>query len=469
MKNIFISIILILGIWIHAGASEKYNIRINIQNCQDSVLLLTTYYGDKILLVDTAYADKPGSFLFKGDSLLPGGIYMAVSEKKLKLFEFIVNGKQQFSLNTDTIAYTLNMRVKGSPENKLFFGYMKYNEEQFSKSRSLVDSIKGVEAGTPEHEKLKHQIDSVKHLTVEYKLNIINTKSELFISKLFNAMRDIEIPDSVKNSSDGAATYRYYKDHFWDFVDLSDARLLHTPLLNKKVNQYFSQLVILHPDSVIAAIDEVVSLARPSKEVVSWLVWHFVSEYQNPDYMGFDVVFIHIADEYFQKEEILNATASVTQNILDRANKLRPLVLGNPAPNLILIDTTGDFKSFHVMKNDYVILFFWDFDCGICKNEIEELKNIVLNKDIDVGVFAINVNGDLKKWKSSIIEQNFTWMNVNATQSITNDYHDLYDVQGTPALFILDPDRYIIAKRLSANQVLMFLDNYEKGMNSSND
>jgi len=59
-------------------------------------------------------------------------------------------------------------------------------------------------------------------------------------------------------------------------------------------------------------------------------------------------------------------------------------------------------------------------------------------------------------------------MNVNATQSITNDYHDLYDVQGTPALFILDPDRYLIAKRLSANQVLMFLDNYEKGMNSSN-
>jgi len=288
MKYRFVYVILILFAVFQLKAGDAYKIKIHIDGNSDSILLLTTYYGEKIMLVDTAFSDKPGFFLFEGDSLLPQGIYMAVSNKKKKLFEFIVNDNQQFSLNTDTSDYTMNMHVKGSPENKLFFDYAKFNEKQFRSSHIIRDTINRLEPGTVKYEVYKHKMDSVNKLAADYKIKVINANPDLFITKLFNAMRDIEIPDSVQQSSDSTAIFRYYKEHYWDYFDLSDARLLHTPLMAKKVNGYFQQMVIVHPDSVINEIDKVIARARPSKEVVSWLVWHFVSEYQNPKYMGFD-------------------------------------------------------------------------------------------------------------------------------------------------------------------------------------
>lgn len=462
MKLRFISIVIILSLAIQLQAKDHYSINVNIEGYADSVLLLTTYYGDKVIIVDTSYADKPGHFTFVGDTLIPGGIYMTVSRDKRKLFEFIINTDQQFSLLTDTTNYTMNMRINGSPENSLFFDYMKFNEKQYRINKILADSIKNIPKESAYYKILKHQMDSIGKLTVDYKLNIINNKPDLFITKLFNAMRDLEIPDSIFTSGDSSALYKYHKKHFWDFFDLSDERLLHTPLLSKKVDQYFKQLVVLHPDSVIVAIDQVIDKARPSEEVVSWLVWHFIAEYQDPEYMGFDVVFIHLADEYFQKEEIRNATPSIRKTIIDRANKMRPLVLGSPAPNLILVDTSNNYQSFHNLTNDYILIFFWDFDCGICKKEIQGLKDLLIRNQFDIGIFAINVNAELDKWKSSIREQGFIWLNVNATRSVTADYRDLYDTHGTPAIFLLDENRNIIAKQITTGQINQFLENHEK-------
>lgn len=463
-----ILIIVVLFVSLQLKAADKYNISIKITGYQDTVMLLTTYYGDKILLVDTAYVENTGSFTFSGNDLLPGGIYMAVSQKKHKLFEFIVNENQQFKLSTDTIAYSMNMQVQGSPENKLFFDYMKFNEKQFRNSKLTRDSLHLETKGSEKYESLKTKLGVINDLTADYKINIISEYPDFFITSLFKAMREVEVPDSITQIGDSTASYLYYKKHFWDYFDLTDPRLLHTPMFAKKVDQYFDKLIVVHPDSAIAAIDEIIQLARPSQEVVSWLVWHFVSEYQNPKYMGFDVVFIHLADEYFQKEKILNSTPSITQTIVDQANKMRPLVLGSPAPNLIMIDTSGNYQSFNNLTNDYIVLFFWDFDCGICKGEIKGLKDLLIEDKFDIGVFAINVNSELDKWNQSIIEQEFIWSNVNGTRSVTEDFHDLYDIHGTPALFILDRKRAIIAKQISSIQVNTFIKNHEKRMKIEN-
>ena len=121
----------------------------------------------------------------------------------------------------------------------------------------------------------------------------------------------------------------------------------------------------------------------------------------------------------------------------------------------------GGFTSFRVLANEYIVLFFWDFDCGICKKEIDKLKEVVSHKNYDVGVYAINVNGDLEKWKKSVAEKELTWLNVNGTRSVTADFHDLYDIYGTPVIYLLDRNRNIVAKRIGGEQVMPFLENHE--------
>ena len=444
-------------------ASNEYEIKIRIDgNFEDSAILLTSYFGEKMRVIDTAYAIKQGEFIFEGQKKLPGGIYMVVSMQKKKLFEFIVDVDQKFMLSTDVSNFAGNMKVDGSAENELFYHYLVYNEKQFRVNQSLVKKIDSLAAIGENTYSYKESLDSLNKVGIKYKLNIIYENKGTFVSTLLDAMRDVEIPDSVINSSDSTLSYKYLKIHYWDYFDLSDSALLRTPIFMRKTNQYFKHMVVFHPDSVISAIDHIISKARPSQEVVGYLVWHFVSEYQDPKFMGFDKVFVHLVDEYFSNEYILNTTPSILKSLQDRADKIRPILLGEMAPNLILIDTASVFISFSAIQSNYTVLFFWDLDCGVCTKEIVELRKLYEHHDYNIEVYAINVNSDLDKWKKALLEKGVPGINVNGTRSVTKDFHDLYDIYGTPVIYLLDGDKKIIAKRIGANKIVDFINNYKK-------
>jgi len=459
----FLLTVFTLALLYSSQAGESLFLKIKIGDYADSSLILTSYYGDKIKLADTAFIEKSGFFVFEKKEKLPGGIYMVVSPGKRKLFEFILDEDQRFTLTTDTVNYALNVVVKGSENNSVFYEYLKYNEKQYQLIRSLKSQLLSTSDVIEEYESIITQMDSVNQLLSDFKLKLIAGHPDLFVAKLLSAMREIEIPDSVSNSVDSTLAYQYLKKHYWDYFDLSDVRLLRTPLLSKKVDQYFEQMVVIQPDSVIAAIDEVIAKARPSDEVVGYLMWHFVSAYQNPKYMGFEKVFIHLVDAYFSKEQILHTTPSVLQSLQERAETLRPLQLGESAPRLSLIDTNNVFRSFTELKNDFIVLLFWDYDCSFCRKEIKYLQDLYKKTDFDFEIFSINVNGDHEKWKKVVHERGLDeWVNVNGTLSQTADFHDLYDVHGSPVIYLLDNQKRIIAKRIGAEQIIPLLKNYTK-------
>ncbi len=458
-KLVFIVLLVLFSVKVFS--QQGYHIRIKIKHFPDTSLLLTSYYGDKIKRIDTAYAQKPGEFIFTGKKKLSGGIYMAISTKKIKLFEFIVNKNQNFDLSTDTADYTRLLKERGSIENKLFFNYLRYNEVQYNRIKQLSKTLDSLKKRNQDYEEIKNKIDSINKLSIVYKLKIIHKYPDLFVTKVLDAMREVEVPaDNVGN--DSLFRYHYFKRHFWDDFDLSDSRLLRTPLYNKKVNQYFKQLVVINPDSVIKGINYVIAKAQPSTDNVSWLVWHFTAEYQNPKYMGFDKVFVYLVDNYFSKEPIANTTASVLKLLKERADKIRPLLIGKTAPELILMDTSGRYIGFKSLPNKYTLLLFWDYKCGICKREIKELQKIYPDKKYDLEIYAININPDLDKWKKAVHDRKLRWINVNGTHSAKGDFNKLYDIHGTPVIYLLDRNKNIIAKQIGAKHINDFLDIYVK-------
>ena len=468
LSLVLVNILLITSIL----SQNKSEIKIKIHNFNDSILLLTSYYGDKIRLVDTAQLEHD-SYTFNYDSTLPGGIYMAVSSKKTKLFEFIVNGEKKISFTTDTSAFVQKMKIKGSEENKVFLDYVKFNEKIFKDSKQYSDKLREGNLSPDKKKIINAKIDSLSKISAEYKLDIINNKKHLFVSKLLASMRDVQIPDEILHSKDSSATYKYYKQHYWDNLDLSDSRFLRTPMLDKKLTDYFDKLVLFQPDTVIKEIDFLISKTKSSSDAYSYMLWRWIKEYQNPKYMGFDKVFVHLVEKYFENPEftIENNSESVKKTLVDRKNKVKPLILGNKAPDLILIDTAGNYTSFAPINNKYLLILFYDYECGICKKEIKYLTENMPKWKLDIGVFAVNVNGDLEKWKEDLEKKGIThWHNVNGTRSVTADFHDLYDIYGTPVIYLLDENRKIIAKRMGAEQIKDIIERHEKSKtkNTSN-
>jgi thiol-disulfide isomerase/thioredoxin len=450
-------------LFFNAFTQSKQVIKVNIENFADSNIFLTSYFGNKVRLVDTAYSES-GKFEFSSKNFYPGGIYMVVNNKKKKLFEFIVNKESKITFSTDTSSFVKNMKIKGSKENNVFFEYVKFNENLFKKNKELSSKLKTINKGDKTYDSILLKLDSLNKISIDFKLNIIENKKNLFVSSLLRSMQEVEISDSVLLKNDSSLNYWFYKNHFWDNLDISDSRFLRTPMLDKKVGEYFSRMVAFQPDSVIHEIDVILNVAKNSDETFNYLFWKFIGDYQNPKYMGFDKVFVHLVETYIENSdyEIENASESIRNSLIERAKKIKPLLLGSIGPNLILIDTNGNYTSFNNLSNKYIAIFFWDIECGICKKELNYLNENKDNWNYDVGIYAINVNGDLEKWKSYIKDNNLNWLNVNGTRSVTADFHDLYDIYGTPVIYLLDEKRNIVAKRMGANQLIPIIENLEK-------
>lgn len=436
-------------------SQNSYKIQIRINDLPDSICYLAVYYGDKMHLIDTAEVDKRSKIVFTGDKKLSNGIYILAGEKNNKLLEFIINKKQKFKLKTDNSHLINNMEVSGSEENKMFYKYLKYNSINYNKIKALKENSDKRDSAN----NIENQIRSINKDIESFKLNFINKNSNLFFSKVLLAMQEPEIPSELSNKKE---KYIYFKNHFWDNIDLTNDGLLRTPVIDNKLKLYFKNLIPKQSDSIISAIDKILSKTKINSELFEYLVWDFTSKYEQSKIMGFDKIFVHMADNYFKEEMVKEENKEIASIIIERAQKIKPILIGKPAPNLILLDTNNKLTSFQSIENKYTLIIFWDDHCGTCKKEIKELKKLYDAKKFDLEIFAVCTDTSLSAWKEYVNDHNLNWINVNGTRSITKDYHQLYDIFSTPVIYILDDKKKIIAKKIKASQIEDFLINFLK-------
>ena len=114
---------------------------------------------------------------------------------------------------------------------------------------------------------------------------------------------------------------------------------------------------------------------------------------------------------------------------------------------------------FRELESDFTVLLFWDYNCNVCEDEIAELQSLIDTTIYDISVYAINTNKNIDQWKNVVRLRNMNWYNVNGTKSITSNFHNLYDINGTPRMFLLDHEKKIIAKHFKVAQLITIIEN----------
>ncbi|MEZ5194868.1 MAG: DUF5106 domain-containing protein [Bacteroidales bacterium] len=453
---------------LHSNASEKgYKINVQIRGISDTVCYLANYYGDKTYLTDTAFVKAKGKFVFEGDSTLPGGVYIIAGQSNNRYFEVIIDREQHFTLETDLDDIMNRIKFTNSDDNIYFYNYISNNISNHKKIESLKQRKTELSEYPDSVQSINQQIVDINIGIKEYQQQIINQYPESFVSVLLNAMKEPEIgevPILENGREDSVYAYQYFKNHYWDYFDLTDERLLRTPLFHKRLERYFTSVIYQEPDTITKEADLIINKARTNKEVFKYIVWYLTYKFETSKIMGFDEIFVHMVDTYYSTGQAYWSDSTVVRSLSKRADALRPILIGKKAPELILIDTAGSFVSLYYSPARYMILIFYETDCGHCRKEIDSMKVWYDNNDFGVGVFAICTDTSLVKWKKFIVEKDLNWINVNGTRSVTQDYHDLYDVNMTPTIFLLDEKKKIIAKRLKMEQLIPFIENYEKYM-----
>lgn len=457
------AVVLIAIFSIQATNNEQgHTIEFEIKNYANTQMIVAYHQGDKQYISDTLTATKPGFFTMSGDEELTPGMYIAFFPSIGKSFEFLINrGEQHFKLSTDTQNFVSAMQVKGSPENKLFFGYLNYLTEQRTERTGmtkLLEELKKDEAANEAKiNDLEAEIKKLDEVVIKYQKDLIQNNPNSFTTSIIKINTPIDIPEEIRK--DDIKSFYYYKEHFFDNINMNDERLVRSPMLIQKLNLFISDKVTVpHPDSTIVAVDKILSLADEAPEVLRFSLAHLLNTYAKSKIVCMDAVYVHLVDNYYSKGKAEWIDEESLKKIQEDANALRPLLCGKIAPDIAMQTLTMPVasKSLHGIESKYTILFMWDPDCGHCKKSMPDMVKFYDEykaKGVEVYAICTKTYKGEAECKKFIEEKDMgRWLNM-IDPYYRSRYKQIYNVKSTPVIYILDEKKEILAKRIGADQI----------------
>jgi hypothetical protein len=444
-----------------ASSAKGYLIKGKIVGVKNSEVYLAHYFGSTQQVVkDTAKADGEGNFTFKGKTELPKGLYLITFDQS-KYLDFIM-GNTNFSFETDTLDLINKMKIVGSDENQAFYSFQK-------EMVSLYEKLRSVPANDPRFAAIRKSI-------LDYQQAWMLKNKNLFASKLIKATFEPDMPafsKPVKNAKDSADLfqfqYRYYKKHFFDNVDLNDEKFIRTPFLQKKLEKFFTDLVVQESDSITKEADIILAKIK-NEDVRKYVIYKISSTYENHNVIGTDAAFVHMSEKYYINEPKLWDTSTV-RRIKERVKTIKPLLIGKKIPEMYLTDPAGKLLTLSTSPGNYTILFIYDPECSHCKEEAPKL--VALNdylKTKSAIVFAVSILREKEQWKKFIAEFKIqNWYNgvdvhVNSKtgkEEYYTDFKNTFDIYSTPIIYVLDRNKKIIGKRIPIESLKDFIEFHE--------
>ena len=471
VRIIFITAILsVSGI---CSAQTGYNIKVNVKQFANQYIYLGYYFGKTLPIKDSIQLNSEGSGNFKGIVNLPGGIYLIGYPNKTDRVEILVDKNQQFSIRIDSAFTSKKITLTGTQEGTQFQAYQNYMDQkgkQYQALNNLPNQLL---------QDQKNVVDKRAKLTSDveaYRNNVIKQSPTGLLTAIFGVIKPPTVPTADKQPNgkyDSTYAWQYYKNSYWKNINLTDERLLRTPVYEAKFDEYFKSVVAQAPDSIIREADKLLGATIANNEMFKYHLNKLIDRYINPEYMGQDAVFVHLFEKYVATGTANWYNEKQTKYITDRAYSLMDNKINDKAPPLELVDTTGKKVSLYDIKSKYTVICFWDATCGHCKEVVPRLDSIYTAKWQKMGVTLLGVmtDGGLDSWKKYITQHNLTtWLHAyqpDAKRKEDNEarrpnYRQQYDIVTTPKLYLLDKDKNIKAKQLTFQQIDNFLTQYNK-------
>lgn len=501
MKYLLIALVTLVGY-----QSQAQEIRFKIEDQKkDTTVHLVKYFGKNLFYADTAEMVN-GVVTFDGTKQKPGLLALYVPNQNL--LEFVYNGEEDIDIRSKGANYMQNAEVKKSKENELFFGYV----HMIGSRRPMADQYRkdqeNHEEGSEEWQALQVKIDFLNKEVEDYRKDLTEKHGDMLASKILKMSFDIDIPDAPldeKGEPVADFRYKYFKEHFWDNIDLTDDRLVRTKIFGEKLEFYFSKKMLpQHWDTIIVEAFNFIDQFDINSDYFQYTVSSLTNTYSKSKIMGMNKVYVYLGKRYYcgdnteykignrvfpgvVREDGKSAAHWVKedqrQKLCDNVSTHYNLVMGATPPNIKLHDTTDvTYRDFASLKSEYKVLYFWDPECGHCKKITPKLQTLYEKKwrDRNIEIFAVG-KADSKelfdKWKKFIVDNNLEFINVGLTYTMKEaamdetpgqpklrallqettleslNYQQQYDIFATPKVWILNDKNEIIAYSLTVSQL----------------
>ncbi len=452
MNRLFLSLLLTLFLGA-ANAQSGYRIEVQIDDYEQPELFLAYYYGQSQYILDTVSRDAAGKFVFSGDEPLDPGMYLVVMAPNNNYFQLVIGANEQrFSVKTSVDNAVDDIVLLGTPDNQLLYDYLRFLEGKRPEAERLQQQM-----AAGENPAVQAQLDAINEDVQAYQRNLIAQHPKSFTAAIIKANLPFDYPDFEGSEDDiQMARYLYTKEHYFDNIDLADQRMLRTPFLFQRIENYVERLTPQHPDSLIASVDQILGWVEPAPETFKYYLIHFLNKYASSKIVGMDAVYVHLGLNYYAKGKAGWTDEEQLQKIVDNAQTLEPLLIGKTAPNIVLQRQDGSSVALHDVQSNYTVLYFWRYDCGHCKESTPFLTAFYEKfRDKGVKMFAVcvkftdEVGGCWDYVKENAIDD---WIHTVDPYGRSR-FQSIYNVKTTPQIYILDQNKKILSKRIGAEQM----------------
>ncbi len=502
MKYLLIVLLALIGY-----QSQAQNIRFKIDGQEkDTTVHLVKYFGKNLFYADTAEMVN-GVVSFDGSKQKPGLLALYIPNQNL--LEFVYSGEEDIDIRAKGPNFMQNAQVKKSKENELFFGYV----QMIGTRRPLADQARkdqeNHEEGSKQWNALKDKIEGLNKEVEDYRNNLLKNHGDMLATKILKMSFEVEVPDAPVDENgeplEENFRYKYYKEHYWDNIDLADDRLVRTKIFGEKLDYYFSKRMLLqHWDSILIEAFDFIDQFDIKSDYFQYCVSILTNQYSKSKIMGMNKVYVYLGKRYYCGDDTdfkvgnrvyKGVTAedggtaahwtkeSQRLKLCENVNTHFNLVMGAIPPNIKLRDTTNVmYHDFMSLDSEYKVLYFWDPECGHCKKITPKLQTLYEKKwrDRNIEIFAVGKadSEDLfEKWKKFIIANNLQFINVGLTYTMKEaamdetpgqpklrqlltettleslNYQQQYDIFATPKVWILNDKNEIIAYSLTVSQL----------------
>ncbi len=439
---------------------ESPYITVRVANLPAGNARLIGTFTDQQYLIDTAVISATGEIVLQREEpYQPGFAYLVFPNNQY--IQILIDADQTFTMSTHLNNLIGAMEVEGSVDNELLYQNLQFEQDYQAQLNPIQTQLNGMSETDPGYASVLGQRDDLIAQRDAHLEAIFTEHPNSFFTAFKSAgqnpkLRDILLPNGEK---DDAAQVYWYRTEFWDNVDLTDERLLYTPVIHNKLKRYITELTGQNPDSIIAAtdflVDKVLDQPEYFKFFVNWIALNY--EPTKTTLMDSEAVFVHMIQQYFTYDRAFWSDSAEVYALQLRADEMGHSLVGQKGPNVTAPDPSGQMRSIYDLDADYIIVYMYNPDCEHCQEQTPKLIQYYnQQKSNGVEVYGIAVDTDDTAWRNYMAQTGMNWTSVfdPSNQAIYKTYY----VNVTPELYILNPERVIIGKNLKVAQVQEVID-----------
>jgi len=442
MKNKFVS--LLFGVFFTLNVFAQHQITGRLKPIREtrSILMYKTEGAFQYYKASTS-VDSTGMFGFILPKGFPSGNYKLIYDAQNDLAINVIYNNEDISMVFDPKDALNTIFFYNSENNSVFYDYVQTISEKYDELELIQKTYyKNKEDSTTSVKTIKKYI---------FKLNQINAfqthfekESKGLIAKSY--IQAFQKPLNKKPFETKEEKYDFLKNNYLKGINFQDTILRNSAFLIDRLNEYvfdLNEAIAVASNTALDTkmVSDALALIEKSK-FKDEIIYSLTSSAFDPYMSQYDQLLDFLYNNYYKQLPTESKNKKFTEMVIAKLNA----IVGKKAPNIYF---GGD--DLYSIQSDSVLIIFWSSTCSHCLKEIPEIYKLLLENKT-TKVVLIGLEDEYSDWER-VSKPFANWKNIRANGKWTNENALNYNVKGTPAYFLLDKNKTIIAKPENINDI----------------